>query len=261
MQNMKKRHVRNLSVSVLIALILAAMCACKPNNRESKSISPKYVSYTDYRNFEIENICMSRVSIDGIPSKNHALYVLKIYVKGCNPVARRYNPEIEGRRRRPFKDGLNDTIYNLVFKNKGKVVLPKPLKWSEHNEKVNCEMQIARTGEGKSEPVSCFYNGDYEHLPLDIKKPDKYKTTTLSEIKDNKDSLFFLVTFEKHRALPDSAIIVLPGEDIKTVVNNNQIDNYSVVSFSCFKESEDVIFRKIQEKRKAIKELIKDRIK
>ena len=131
------------------------------------------------------------------------------------------------------------------------VVLPKPLKWSEHDEKVNCEMQIAKTGDEKSKPLSIFYNGDYAHLPLDIKKPDKYKTITLSEIKENKDSLLFLVTFEKHHALPDSAIIVFPGKDIKIVVNNHQIDNYSVVSFSCFKEPEDVISQKIQAKRKS----------
>ncbi len=242
----KRKLEKNLSVNVILVLILTVMCACKKEKPSIKLHFPQEYFYTYYKNFKIVGIRMNRVYINGVPSTRHTLYILETYIEGCNPERRYRDPELLGRRIFPYDGGLNDTIYKLEFTCDHKTLSPKPLHWSPIGENVNCEFNISEVNNNKR-IISTFYNGDYEHLPLDISRPPKYKKSSYYSIKGNKDTLSYLITFGKGHQLPDSAIIVFPGKDIKTKIDNSTIKKYSLISNVYFSEPEDSINKKLKE--------------
>ena len=263
MRKKRRRIGVNLSVSVLIALILAVVCACKKEKTKSDLQYPFNGLYTYYKNFKIEGIRMYRVSIDGIPSKNYALYILETYTDACNSETRYRDPEILGGIIHPYDAGLNDTIYRLSFIHGHKRILPKPLRWSTIGEKVSCELYISKKVDKKNH-YTAFYNGDYEHLPLDMSNPIKYKNISYRSVKSNKDTLRYLITFDKRQSLPDSVFIVFPVKDIKTAIDNSTIERYSLISHSDFMEPWDSMVKrasKIVEERNKREIQLRERVR
>ena len=236
-------------MSVLIVLILTVMSACEHKEATQSKHSPRYVFFAYNRNFKMNEIRMSRVFIDVMPSQKYAFYIMTVYVEGCNQEMRKRDKEQEGRILRPFDRGLNDTIYRLEFKKREEVISPKPLKWKTLGEKENFSMQISKIKADDAKLLSVFYNGDYEHLSLNLIKPTKYAEIRNSEIKNNKDSLFYLITFDVKQPLPDSAIIVLPGKNINVVVDNSSVIRYKMISHSSFRESKEIVLRKLHKAR------------
>ena len=266
----KKRLLgRSLNVNALIVLILIVTFACKhsssqstsehkkntqsthDNNNNSQLIpASKYVSIEYCKNFAIDKIRMSRATIDGIPSKGYALYILEAHVVGCNHETIRRDQDILGGMIHPFKQGLDDSISSIVFSDKYKTILPKPLHWSEKGERIHCNIELERISKEWYRDISVFYNGDYSHLPMDIKKPLKYTMVSLNEILNNKDSLYYLVTFDKSHSIPDSVTIMFSKKKMTIAVENSNILKYKLKSHSDFYEPEDVVYKKYVEVKK-----------
>ena len=149
------------------------------------------------------------------------------------------------------------TLYNcLVFSNKNKIIHPKPLRWSDKGERIHCNIYLKRISKEWYWDISVFYNGDYSHLPLDIKKPFKYTIIDESEIRNSKDSLYYLVTFDKRRPLPDSVTITFAKKKMKIAVENSTILKYKLKYHSEFEEPKEVVYKRqmdaLAKKRKKI---------
>jgi len=164
MQKKKRKLKKSLSVDVLLALILAVTFACKrvPSQPASEHTnkthsthnhkkgpllyipSSRYICIEYYHNFAIEKVRMSHVTIDGVPSKEYALYILEARVVGRNHETIRRDPETLGGIIRPFGNGLDDSISSIVFTSKNKIIHPKPLRWSDKGERIHCNIYLKR---------------------------------------------------------------------------------------------------------------------
>jgi len=82
---------------------------------------------------------------------------------------------------------------------------------------------------------------------LDIKKPFKYTIIDESEIRNSKDSLYYLVTFDKRRPLPDSVTITFAKKKMKIAVENSTFLKYKMKYHSEFEEPRDVLYKKYME--------------
>lgn len=190
---------------------------------------------------------MSRAIIDGVPSKGYALYILEAQVVGRNHETIRRDPEMLGGIIHPFRKGLDDSISSIVFTSKNKIIHPKPLRWSDKGERIHCNLELKRISKEWYWDINVFYNGDYPHLPLDIKKPFKYSIVGESEIRNNKDSLYYLVTFDKRHSLPDSVTITFAKKKMKIAVENSTILKYKMKYHSEFEEPTDVVYKRYME--------------
>ena len=263
----KRKLEKDLNVNVLLALILAVTFACKrvPSQPASEHTnkthtthnhkkgpllyipSSRYICIEYYHNFAIEKVRMSRVTIDGVPSKGYALYILEARVVGRNHETIRRDSEILGGIIHPFRKGLDDSISSIVFSKKNKIIHPKPLRWSDKGENVHCNIELKRISKERYRDISAFYNGDYSHLPLDIKEPSKYSSVSVYEIQNNKDTLYYLVAFDKRHSLPDSVTITFVKKKMKIAVENSTVLKYKLKSHSEFEEPEDVVFKRYLE--------------
>ena len=262
-----KKRLPGLSVNALFVLILAVTFACKrvPSQPASEHTnkthsthnhkkgpllyipSSRYICIEYYHNFAIEKVRMSRVAIDGVPSKGYALYILEARVVGRNHETIRQDPDLLGGIIRPFGKGLDDSISSIVFISKNKIIHPKPLHWSDKGERIHCNIYLKRLSKEWYWDISVFYNGDYSHLPLDIKEPSKYSNVSVYEIQNNKDSLYYLVTFDKRHSLPDSVTITFAKKKMKIAVENSTILKYKMKYHSEFEEPRDVVYKRYME--------------
>ncbi len=263
----KRKFEKDLNVNILLVLILAVTFACKrvPSQPASEHTnkthsthnhkkgpllyipSSRYICIEYYHNFAIEKVRMSRVAIDGVPSKGYALYILEARVVGRNHETIRRDPETLGGIIRPFGKGLDDSISSIVFTSKNKIIHPKPLRWSDKGERIHCNIYLKRISKEWYWDISVFYNGDYSHLPLDIKKPFKYTIIGESEIRNSKDSLYYLVTFDKRRPLPDSVTITFAKKKMKIAVDNSTFLKYRLKYHSEFEEPKEVVYKRHME--------------
>ena len=113
---------------ILIAYFALSAVACKSDKTSGGLPKSNYDFYTHYRNFIIDKIQMSHVTIKGIPTNGHAIYMLQVYTTGCNPETRMRGKQVEGGHRLTYEDGCADTICRIEFKTKAnRIVTPPPI--------------------------------------------------------------------------------------------------------------------------------------
>ena len=228
----KMRKIYNYILTVCFCLLV---CACKSDKPSGGLPKSNYDFYTHYRNFIIDKIQMSHVTIKGIPTNGHAIYMLQVYTTGCNPETRMRGKQVEGGHRLTYEDGCADTICRIEFKTKAnRIVTPHPLTWNGHIGE-SCIMSLSDTGgeEGKR----AFYEGDIRDLPYDITYPSRlwiYTTRFIEKGNKAKDTLIYLISFHEKRKLPDSVIFVLPRTNIKAQIVDSPQKEYHEIWHSDF---------------------------
>ena len=241
MLNKRRKRNQRFGAIAVLALTFLVVCACK------KSAQPwpfflmtGYEDITYYKNFKIEEVRMSRVSMENVPSRDYALYLLEAHTSACNPVHEKVPHDVEGPLYRNYQDGSLTPVYQVIFKkHNGKEVMPKPLHWSERGDKVNCNLKISR--KNKKESMWGYYDGDYKELPLNLTKPMKYGHESPWSTRNLRDTLFYLISFDNRSVLPDSVIVVFPDRRLKAAVNNSRKKDYIMRSHTQFAECWDTV--------------------
>lgn len=164
---------------------------------------------------------MSRVKIEGIPARNHTLFLLKTCIEGVNPrrIVRRKG--LEGGWEQPYRYGCANSVHRIEFKNKAnKMISPKPLKWGKNKKEYGYLTITQKNGENRK---LVLYEDGYEYLPSEIEMPVELKFP----FHVLKDTLYYLIAFRKKKSeLPDSVILVMSGTEIKASIDDSTITKY-----------------------------------
>ncbi|MGN1156841.1 MAG: hypothetical protein ACI4TK_11745 [Agathobacter sp.] len=250
----RRKSDQNFFAFVMIALIFLAVSACKKGSPVRQEIPKEDEYITYYKNFKIEGIGLSRVSMEDVPSKGYALYLLEAYTLACNPeVIKIPDPPVMGPIWKNCQEGSVTPVYNIVFKNRyGKDILPKPLRWSEKGDRVSCNLSISKKNSNRSKWG--YYNGDYKELPLDLMRPMIFSRQYLTQERNEgiRDTLFYLISFDSKRTLPDSVIVVFPDRDLKAAVNNSKKREYTLDYHTEFVEALDIVLSRKKNGKKNI---------
>lgn len=263
MLNKRRKQNQRFGAIAVLALTFLVLYACKKSSPEYPAerhentqervstckgsaqpwpgniLKGEYV--TIYKNFKIEKVRMSRVSMANVPSTGYALYLLEVYTKACTPVTEsKVSPDVMGPLYSNYQDGSLTPVCEVIFKKSdGKAIAPKPLRWSERGEKVSCNLNISRKNQKKS--MWGYYDGDYKELPLNLTQPMKYGHESPWSTRNLRDTLFYLISFDKRSVLPDSVIVVFPDRRLKAAVNNSRKKDYILRSHTQFAECWDTV--------------------
>ena len=123
----KRKTDRPLLVTAMIVLVTAVISACQND------------CYLYQRHFKIEEIHMTRVSIDSFPADPAVMYLIESALSDCPPETIKTDGKARGYR--PYAGESIDTILSVEFTHKGTPVIPTQLHWH------NCyEIMIASKG-------------------------------------------------------------------------------------------------------------------
>ncbi len=115
----KRKTDRPLLVTAMIVLVMVAsvMVACQNDY------------YLYQRHFKIEEIHMTRVSIDSFPADPAVMYLIESALSDCPPETIKTDGKARGYP--PYAGGSIDTILSVEFTHNGTPVIPTQLHW--HN--------------------------------------------------------------------------------------------------------------------------------
>ena len=225
--------MRKIYNYILIACLCFLVIACKNDKPSGGQAKSYWDCYEVYNNFVIKKIQMSRVTIEGIPARNHTLFILKMCIEGTNPKRIVRRKGLEGGWVQPYRYGCADSVYRIEFKTKAnKMVSPNPLKWDKDKNEYGL-LTIAQKNSEHTKLV--LYEDDYEYLPSEIERPVELKI----RFHVLKDTLYYLIAFQKKSELPDSVILVMSGTDIKAPIDDSTISEYYLKKRSQWGEHTD----------------------
>lgn len=238
----------------ILVLCLGLMgAACKKDKPSRVQPRSNYNLYTHYRNFIIDKIQMSRVTIEGVPTNGHTLYMLQAYTIGCNQETQARGEQVEGGHKLIYEEGLADTIYCIEFKTKANEnISPHPLNWNGHIGE-SCILSLSEVGDEKTRLA--FYEGNIRNLPYDITYPSRlwiHATRFIEDGNKAKDTLTNLISFREKRKLPDSVILVLQGTSIKVPIDYSSKREYHLIWRSDFMGYSETTKAELEAKVKAI---------
>ena len=113
----RKKTSNSLLATAMIVLVMVVVSACQN----------EYYLYQ--RHFKIEEIHMTRVSIDSFPADPAVMYLIESALSDCPPET--IKPDGKARGYRPYAGGSIDTILSVEFTHNGTPVIPTQLHW--HN--------------------------------------------------------------------------------------------------------------------------------
>ena len=113
----KRKTDRPLLVTAMIVLVTAVISACQND------------CYLYQRHFKIEEIHMTRVSIDSFPADPAVMYLIESALSNCPPETIKSDGKARGCP--PYAGGSIDTILSVEFTHNGTPVIPTQLHW--HN--------------------------------------------------------------------------------------------------------------------------------
>ncbi len=226
----KKRQTDSpLLVTAMIVLVMVANVIVACQN--------EYHLYQ--RHFKIEEIHMTRVSIDSFPADPAVMYLIESALSDCPPETIKSDGKARGYP--PYAGGSIDTILSVEFTHNGTPVIPTQLHWH------NCyEIMIASKGiridttqvnwqncadtldagmylYNMKDNINSFFTtnkADYKNLPALMMCPNEFNDCSFDK---NYFSLCYLVCFDKDSPLPDASIVRCKNREIKVKVDNNPV--------------------------------------
>lgn len=224
---MKELTRKILHVIVAIVLVTVVISACQNDY------------YLYQRHFKIEEIHMTRVSIDSFPADPAVMYLIESAYSDCPPETIKSDGKARGYP--PYAGGSVDTILSVEFTHNGAPVIPTQLHW--HNcydimiaskgiridtTQVNWQNCADTLDAGMCLFNDCknfyysttFYIADYQYLPQLLMEGEFYKKCSFDTCYN---SFTYLVCFDKDTPLPDASIVRCKNREIKVKVDNNPV--------------------------------------
>lgn len=203
MEKLRKLIGKHLPAIAVIVLAMAAVVACQGEYCIRQ------------KNFKIEKMYMTRISIDSFPAAPALMYLVESAISDCPPETIRS----DGRYRAlpAYFGGSIDTIVSVEFTNKGNQIMPTQLHWQDSADSLDASIYLYKEGEDFNFP-STTYIADSEYLPMLMMEPSiEFNTCSYDTCYR---SLTYLVCFDKNSPLIESGIVKCKNRDIKIEVNN-----------------------------------------
>ena len=193
-------------VAIVLAMAVTVVAACQG----------EYC--TRQKNFKIEKMYMTRISIDSFPAAPALMYLVESAISDCPPETIRS----DGRYRAlpAYFGGSIDTIVSVEFTNKGNQIMPTQLHWQDSADSLDASIYLYKEGE-TIDFSGTIYIADYRYLPrLMIEPRSKFNTCSYDTCYR---SLTYLVCFDKKSPLVESGIVKCKNREIKIEVNNTPL--------------------------------------
>ncbi len=193
-------------VAIVLAMAVTVVAACQG----------EYC--TRQKNFKIEKMYMTRISIDSFPADPALMYLVESAISDCPPETIRS----DGRYRAlpAYFGGSIDTIVSVEFTNKGNQIMPTQLHWQDSADSLDASIYLYKEGE-TIDFSGTIYIADYRYLPrLMIEPRSKFNTCSYDTCYR---SLTYLVCFDKKSPLVESGIVKCKNREIKIEVNNTPL--------------------------------------